>query len=242
MRELLLVRHGESSGNVAAAAAQRADAEVIDLPARDADVTLSPTGIEQSESLGRALAGLRHDRLPAAALCSPYARAQQTLQIVLRSAGLELPTTLDERLRDRELGVLDGLTQRGVSARYPDEDARRRWLGKFYHRPAGGESWADVALRVRSLTADLERGPAQSRLLVVAHDAVIMLFRYVCERLSEEQLLQIARESPLRNLAVTQLVQDTPSQHWRAVVYNDVSHLEQSGAPVTHQPGEQRHE
>ena len=64
---------------------------------------------------------------------------------------------LDERLRDRELGVLDRLTRRGVEARHPEEAELRRRLGKFYHRPAGGESWADIALRVRTALADLDR-------------------------------------------------------------------------------------
>lgn len=38
--ELVLVRHGESAGNVAAAVAQRTGAEVIDIGLRDADVLI----------------------------------------------------------------------------------------------------------------------------------------------------------------------------------------------------------
>ena len=74
---------------------------------------------------------------------------------------------LDERLRDRELGILDRLTSAGVEARFLEEGERRRWLGKFYYRPPGGESWADVVLRLRSLLADLDREhPGQEVLLV----------------------------------------------------------------------------
>ncbi len=61
----------------------------------------------------------------------------------------------DERLRDRELGILDRLTRLGVKTRYPDEAERRLWLGKLYYRPPGGESWADVALRLRSILDEL---------------------------------------------------------------------------------------
>ncbi|MCW2817272.1 MAG: phosphoglycerate mutase, partial [Marmoricola sp.] len=46
--ELLLVRHGESEGNVAAARAHETGAEQIDVPARDADVRLSDLGREQA--------------------------------------------------------------------------------------------------------------------------------------------------------------------------------------------------
>ena len=61
---------------------------------------------------------------------------------------------VDERLRDRELGILDALTAHGVDVRLPAEAARRRWLGKFYYRPPGGEAWTDVALRLRSFLRD----------------------------------------------------------------------------------------
>ncbi len=138
---LTLVRHGESVGNVAAAQAQASNSEVVDVPARDADVCLSERGIAQARALGSALAA--GGGLPAmdSLWCSPYLRAQQTAQICLEEAGVTVPGRIDERLRDRDLGVLDTLTGDGIQRRYPEEAARRRWLGKFYHRPAG-ESWA----------------------------------------------------------------------------------------------------
>jgi len=51
----------------------------------------------------------------------------------------------------RELGIMDLLTTAGLEAKLPEEAARRRWLGNFHHRPPGGESGADLALRVRAL-------------------------------------------------------------------------------------------
>src|SRR4051812_3613346 len=144
---LTLVRHGESLGNLAAAQARADRAEVIDVRVRDADIVLSKTGVAQARALGSALAGGRSAPAPDSLWCSPFVRAQQTAQIALEAAGLSMPGRIDERLRDRDLGVLDTLTSTGVERRYPEEAARRRWLGKFYHRPAGGESWADVVGR-----------------------------------------------------------------------------------------------
>ena len=174
---LVLVRHGESVGNVAAEAARAARAEVIDVPSRDADVGLSPTGVEQARSWGRALAGESPDEPFDAVWCSPYRRARETAEVALEEAGLDLAVRVDERLRDRELGVLDRLTGAGVRARFPEEAARRQWLGKFYHRPPGGESWADLALRVRSLLADVDREEDGQRVLLVLHDALMMSVR-----------------------------------------------------------------
>ena len=80
-----------------------------------------------------------------------------------------------ERLREREFGILDRLTRAGIEAKHPEQAAARAFLGKFYHRPPGGESWADVALRLRSLLDTIGRQYAGERLLVVTHQVVILV-------------------------------------------------------------------
>jgi broad specificity phosphatase PhoE len=236
--ELILVRHGESMGNVAAAAAHAAGAEVIQVGARDADVPLSPTGVTQAEAFGRWLAELPSDGTPDSVWCSPYLRAVQTAQTALSTAGLELPFRIDERLRDRELGVLDLLTTLGVERRFPEEAVRRRWLGKFFHRPPGGESWADMALRLRSLLRDLDDDEPGRRVLVVAHDALILTVRYVCERMSEADILGIAATTSVVNASVTRLVRPSGSGVWTLLSFNEAEHVRASGAPVTSHPGD----
>lgn len=238
--ELLLVRHGESAGNVAAAKAAESGAELIDVPSRDADVSLSDTGAEQAQALGLGLGRLPEGRRPDAVWSSTYVRAQETAQIAIKAAELDVPLRLDERLRDRELGVLDMLTVAGVEARFPEEAQRRRWLGKFYHRPAGGESWADLALRVRSVMVDLDRLQGSQRILLVCHDAIVMTFRYVCEGLTESQVLGIAHEDPVRNVSLTRLVREPDSPRWTLDAYNDVSHLEEQDVDVTQSKGDSR--
>ncbi|WP_315099145.1 histidine phosphatase family protein [uncultured Cellulomonas sp.] len=236
VQELILVRHGESVGNVAATEAERSGLEVIDLETRDADTPLSRLGAEQAAALGSWLRGCSRDDAPEAAWSSPYLRAVQTATIAMREAGSGLVLRTDERLRDRELGILDLLTTTGVDARYPAESARRRHLGKFYYRPPGGESWADLALRVRAFLGDLDRVEDGRRVLVVAHDAVIMTVRYVCERLSERDVLELARHTPVRNAAVTRLVRTTDG--WSATAVNDDAHLVREDTPVTQHPGD----
>lgn len=196
LSEPILVRHGESQGNVAATTAGEAGAHVIEVPARDADVELSATGREQSLALGRLLADYSAPQRAAAVWCSPYVRARQTAELAVQTGGWSTGVLIDERLRDRELGILDMLTSAGVEARLPEEAARRRWLGKFYYRPPGGESWADVVLRLRSLLADLER-QGGGRVMLVCHDALVLLFRYILEGLTEREILDIASTSTI---------------------------------------------
>jgi len=233
--ELLLVRHGESLGNVAAAQAREAGAEVIDVPARDADVELSDTGVDQARALGRWLAGLPEEDRPDAVWSSPFRRARDTALTALEVAGLDLPVRLDERLRDRDLGITDTLTDAGVRKRYPEEAERRQWHGKFYYRPSGGESWADIALRVRSVLADLERRHRHRRVLITCHDAVLLVFRYVCEEMDEASVLEVSRSQTVRNAAVTRLVREEDDDVWTLAEFNSAEHLRDSGVPITAQ-------
>lgn len=235
IEELVLVRHGESEGNVAAAAAHAAGAEQIVLTQRDPDVPLSAVGVDQATALGSGLAPLLGDAV--AVWSSHYQRAVQTAQVALAAAGAQLPIVADERLRDRELGVLDLLTDEGVASRFPLEAQRRQWWGKFYHRPPGGESWTDVALRLRSFLAELPAATDAERVVLVVHDAIVMLIRYLLEGLDEHTVLQLEAAEPVRNASITVLRREA-ERLWRLERSNDVSHLEQRGAPVTEHGGE----
>lgn len=232
---LVLVRHGESVGNIAATRADREGALRVDVATRDADTPLSERGREQARALGVWLADVPADERPEVVWCSPYLRARQTAELAMEAAGLDLPVRLDERLRDRELGVLDRLTWRGVQELHPEEAERRRHLGKMYHRPPGGESWADVALRLRAALDDVQRREAGRRVLVVSHDAVVMLLRYVLEELTEDELMTIVRERSVRNASVTRL--DRVDDAWLPAVFDDVSHLAELDAPITEHEG-----
>jgi broad specificity phosphatase PhoE len=268
--EIWLVRHGESEANVVATEAQRAGEERIVVEWRDADVPLSPTGREQAGALGAWLGENAAGRAPVV-WSSPYRRARETTAIALAGAGAgaaagagvgagigaAVPVRVDERLRDRELGILDLLTAAGVEALHPEEAERRRWLGKFYYRPPGGESWADVALRIRSFLRDAEAAssPEGGPLLVVAHDAVVMLFLYVCLGWSEDELLGFARENVVVNASVTRLVRaevadeagpvspeeratPSPAAGWQLAEFAHHGHLDRLDVEATRHGGD----
>lgn len=233
------MRHGESTANVAREEAERAGAEVIAVEARDADVRLSALGRRQGAALGSWL-GARPDLGPDAVWCSPYVRARETAEEILHAAQRAVRVRVDERLRDKELGVLDTLTSIGVRNRFPEEDQRRRRLGKFYYRAPGGESWADVALRIRSVLADIELLDP-GRVLIVTHDAVVMLLRYVCEGLDEATILDLARANPIVNTGLTRLV--ATADGWRVAEFNRDDHLLVDGQDLrtTHPSDEHVH-
>jgi broad specificity phosphatase PhoE len=232
---LWLLRHGQSEGNVVRDAAQGTDEEILDIADRDMDVALSALGHTQALSFGRWLARQPGSDQPDVVLSSPYRRAVETATAVLEGARLDLPVVRDERLRERELGILDLLTGRGVRARFPAEAERRRRLGKFYYRPPGGESWVDVALRLRSLRDSVAREHGGKRILLVTHEVVIVVMRYLIDNLDEEETLHLNRAEPLANCSLTSYRTEDGA---RPVLerYGWSAPLEEEGTAVTEEP------
>lgn len=234
---LWLLRHGESAGNRARDEAEADGRAVIDLADRDMDVPLSDLGRRQAQAAGRWIGEMDPRQQPTVVFVSPYVRAMQTADLVIEAGGLDhLPRLTDERLREREFGILDGLTIRGIRERFPEEADRRARLGKFYHRPPGGESWADVVKRVRDVTAELGRDHPGERVLVVAHEVVVLLFRYVLERLGEQDVLALGRAEEIANCSLSRFEFDVDAGRLLRRTWNETSPLADEGEVVTSEP------
>jgi len=239
---LWLVRHGQSAGNVARDEAHAAGLERIPLTLRDVDVPLSGLGEQQAEALGRWFAQGRGNGLPEVILSSPYVRSRETARRFRDAGGAEPDEAVcvDERLREKEFGILDGLTTAGVAAQEPQQAEFRRLLGKFYHRPPGGESWADVILRLRSLLDTVSLHYGGRRGVIVGHQGGGLCLRYIIENLSEEEILAIDRAGDVANCSVTEYRFDASHGKDGGLVlvrYNEVAPMEEDpAAEVTAEP------
>jgi broad specificity phosphatase PhoE len=235
---LWIVRHGESAGNVARDAAMAAGLARIDLRVRDVDVPLSALGERQADALGRWFADLPEGGRPGTVLVSPYLRARETAARVHAQGGTPVPPAqfgADERLREKEFGVLDLLTRLGIEREYPEQARFRTLLGKFYHRPPGGESWCDVILRLRSLLDTIHLGHGGERVLIVAHQVVVLCLRYLLEGMNEAEILAVDRAGDVANCGITEYENDGTGG-LRLVRYNVTAPMEREGAPVTAAP------
>lgn len=235
-----IVRHGESAGNVARDAAMAAGHTHIDIAERDVDVPLSDRGIEQARALGRWFSQFPQSERPEVVLTSPYLRARRTADLIRECHGMvdtALPAVVDERLREREFGILDRLTKAGVEQFHPQQAQLRAIMGKFYHRPPGGESWCDVILRLRSALDTLSLHYGARRVLIVSHEVVVSCLRYLLEDMNEAQIMEIDRQGDVANCGVTEYAFDPKrgplGGRLVLVRYNFTAPLEQEGAPVT---------
>lgn len=236
---LWIVRHGQSAGNVAAEAADRAGLPRIALDIRDADVPLSRLGEQQAAALGDWFAALPVGEQPEVVLCSPFRRTCQTAAAAARRLGPSIHRATDERLREREFGILDRLTRAGVTELHPDQAAALTLLGKFYHRPPGGESWCDVILRLHSLLDRISLHHSGQRVLVIAHQVVVLCLRYILEELDEAAVLAIDRAGDVANCSITEYAFEPDAQgRCRPVLkrYNFTAPLAEAAAPVTDAP------
>ena len=199
------------------------------------DVPLSPLGQQQAQAVGGWFKD--HTEAPDAILCSPYIRARHTAELLAKHAGWNVAITPDERLREKEFGIIDALTSAGVRAKYPEQAAFRASLGKFYHRPPGGESWCDVILRLRSIADSLRLEYSGQRVMIVCHTVVVLCFRYLLEKLTEEEILRIDSEHNVANCSVTSYLREAISNgKWTPDLFNFVAPMHEVGATVTNEP------
>lgn len=88
---------------------------------------------------------------------SPLTRARQTMEILRTDLGLPpADYAIDERLAEISFGEWEGLTYQDILARDPDIVVTREG-NKWAFRPPGGETYAELAVRVASWYATLER-------------------------------------------------------------------------------------
>lgn len=234
---LWIVRHGQSAGNVARDQAEMSGIDLIDVETRDADTPLSALGAGQSAALGAWFASLEPSERPDVLMSSPFIRSRQTCDAVGAALGLDPDdVVIDERLREKEFGILDRYTVRGILAKYPELAQQRARVGKFYFRPPGGESWCDVILRSRSMVEVLRRDHVGDRVVIVAHQVTVNCFRYLLECLDEHQILAIDRQGDVPNCSVTEYGFRGPDSRFGLVRANFVPGVVEAHAAVTTAP------
>ena len=199
---LVLVRHGETSWN----AEGRIQGHT--------DIALNGLGVAQAEAVGKRLVRERFDAVYSSDLIRAFHTARPALSDPDRTI------VKDQRLRERHLGVLQGLTGEAAMAGQPEA-----WKAFKSRDPdlelAGGESLGEFSRRVVGFVEDVLDRHASSRVLVVTHGGVLD----VAYRHAAGMPLSASRNFPIYNASVNVISHD--GRHWRIESWGDVSHLPQ---------------
>ena len=158
---LLAIRHGETELNVAKRYQGHSDSP------------LTKNGRKQVSSLGRRMEKMKFDTL----ISSDLGRTQETATIIAEYTGHSIKT--DSRLRERNYGVLEGLTVSDIKAGHSEVLERLDANDPDYIIPEG-ESLRQHYQRNVAVFEELQSGKSDGRVALVVHGGVLdSLFRYV---------------------------------------------------------------
>jgi probable phosphoglycerate mutase len=151
---LIIVRHGETEANLAGRWQGHGDSP------------LTEAGTAQAEAVARRLRGCSFSAL----YSSDLGRAHQTARIIAGQTGHEV--ILDGRLRERHLGVFQGLTRAEMADRYPEAYHLYRTSGPGHAIP-GGESARQCFERATAGLAEIALKHLGETVVVVTHGGVL---------------------------------------------------------------------
>lgn len=199
---IILLRHGETVWN-----REKRIQGHLDTP-------LSDAGIAQAEALAQRLVGESF----AALYSSDLGRAHETARRI--AARTHHQVILEPALRERNLGILQGLTRVEAKALYPEIYARYRMFDPECIVPGGEDALHFVTRVVAVFSAMAERFSGEA-VAVVAHGGTLdAMYRHVTQA-----PLPGARTAPLPNAGYNCLLRDAQGR-WSMPVWGDVSHLQ----------------
>jgi NAD+ kinase len=175
---LVIVRHGESIGNLAKRRSERGDHTLLERlhGTHTSSWPLTKKGIEQARKTGIFLNKLSNDRnmFFDKMYVSSYARAIQT------AANLDLiraEWSVDTRITERDWGELDRLTEEERQEKF-GEALKIRTVAPYFWVPPNGESFKKLNIYVRDIIDSLHRVEVPN-VLLSCHGEVMKAFRIV---------------------------------------------------------------
>ena len=197
---LLLIRHAQTEWNI-----QRRFQGHGDSP-------ITEEGLEQLQRLKSRLAGLEFDVV----YSSDLGRTMETSQMLSGKQRVE-----ETRLRERGVGILEGLNSEQIMADHAEEFRAFRLGGKD-HQIEGGESLQNALNRAWTFLEEMPEQHPGAELAAVSHAGLI---RLICK-----QILGLPPDAPnffqIPNTSLTQLIFSPKDRRWSLECLADTTHLQ----------------
>ncbi len=198
---LIFIRHGQTLWNM--------DGRVMG----QLDSPLSPLGEKQALAVAERLARVPFDQL----YSSDLGRALQTARYIADRSGHEI--RLDKDLRERHLGVFQGITGQQKREQHAKTWKACKAGGADYRIPGGGESQNQRRERARQVMERLAGRHPGSTSVIVSHDGILRGFLAHVLGLDTASETLFLRANASYNCFVRQ------GDTWRVLVWGDTSHL-----------------
>jgi len=213
--DLVLVRHGESEGNVLKKRAEKGDSTGFteEFRARHSSkFRLSDKGIEQAKAAGawlKANGFASFDRY----YVSEYLRAKETAGLLGLDLGPDHRWFAEFALRERDYGLWDTMSFEERTRKFEDYVRHQQRDGKYW-MPPGGESIAEVAQRFGRVLDTLHRECSDMRVVIVSHGEVMWAARIRLERMADERFHELdaseAKRDRIRNCQIIHYTRRDP--------------------------------
>lgn len=208
MKELVLIRHGESARNAIKQGATYFRDEEHRQPIQgwpDHDIPLTEEGWRQARETG---VGLRVElQAPDVIFHSGYRRTIETTNGILEAFTPQERAKIRVRshlfIRERDAGYGYDMTDAEAKAAFPWLNDYWQMVGKFLARPPGGESIADVTIRVQLFLDLLEREYRHKQVWVVTHGGTIRAFWHLIYNMNYQESVKSRLADAPPNCAVS---------------------------------------
>lgn len=209
--QIYFVRHGKTEWNLASR-----------FQGGNGDSPLLDQSLEDIKKLGKYLRGTKFRGI----FSSPLQRAFNTAQGIDDAMNANLPVVIDERLREFNLGDMEGMLFDDASKKYPVQ------MDNFWHHPdkydpteLNGEDYPHVIARGKDFAQEMaKRFPEENdKILAVSHGAALSA---IMGGLLGYPLKDVRKRGGLSNTSLTILETDDGGKSFKPVLWNETSYLE----------------
>ena len=215
MTKVYLIRHGKTQWNLESR-----------YQGANGDSPLLKDSYREIELLASSLQRIPFEH----AYTSPLKRARVTAQALLNHLNPEIPLTIDSRLKEFNLGKMEGMHFEDVAAKWPEV------LKNFRHHPdkydeslVEGESFLEVIARFRAAIEEYCRQYPNGNILVISHGAAL---NAAINALIGTPLAHLKDRGGLSNTSTTILITND-GRHFELEKWNDTSYLHKSKVSPT---------
>lgn len=215
MTKVYLIRHGKTQWNLESR-----------YQGANGDSPLLKDSYREIELLASSLQRIPFEH----AYTSPLKRARVTAQALLNHLNPEIPLTIDSRLKEFNLGKMEGMHFEDVVAKWPEV------LKNFRHHPdkydeslVEGESFLEVIARFRAAIEEYCRQYPNGNILVISHGAAL---NAAINALIGTPLAHLKDRGGLSNTSTT-ILTTNDDRHFELEKWNDTSYLHKSKVDPT---------
>lgn len=215
MTRIFFIRHGKTQWNLAAK-----------YQGAHGDSPLLPESYHEIKLLAHSLSAVNIAHV----FSSPLPRAKTTAEKLIEALHRPIPLTIDSRLAEFNLGLMEGMKFSAVADRWPEVlDNFRHHPDKYDPKVVKSESFESVINRVGAVVHDYVQQFPNGNIVVVSHGAAL---NAAINGLLKVPMNHLKDRGGLSNTSTT-ILKTTDGKDYQLEKWNDTSYLHKTSVDPT---------